>query len=105
MIVRNRRLAAAAGAVLLAATLGMGGAAAPAGATQPGTVPPGTTLCTDQVRADAGAVLSGSVTRNTSGALWTVRVAGSAGGAETEVLRTPTGPVTFQLAATPVVPP
>jgi hypothetical protein len=32
-------------------------------------------------------------------------VADSAGGAESEVLRTPTGPVTYRLAATFVVPP
>jgi hypothetical protein len=105
MTPRKRRLAAATGAVLAATLLGTGGAAAQAGAAGPDTVPPGTTICTGQIRADAGAALSGSVTRNTSGALWTVRVAGSAGGAESEVLRTPTGPVTYQLAATSVVPP
>jgi hypothetical protein len=105
MIVRNARLALATCGVLAATSLAMSGTASPAGAEAANTVPPGTTICTSQIRADAGAVLSGSVTRNTSGALWTVRVAGSAGGAESEVLRTPTGPVTFQLNPTSVVPP
>jgi hypothetical protein len=84
---------------------GLSAAAPPASAARPNTVPPGTTVCTGQIQANAGVTLSGSVTRNTSSALWTVRVAGSAGGAESEVLRTPTGPVTYQLAATSVVPP
>jgi hypothetical protein len=105
MTLRRRRLAAAGGGLIAVAAVGLGGAAPQASAAQPGTVPPGTTICTVQIRADAGVVLSGSVTRNTSGALWTVRVASSAGGAESEVLRTPTGPVTFRLAATSVVPP
>jgi hypothetical protein len=105
MIVRNRRLTLAAVGVLMVTSLAMSGAATPAGAVPANTVPPGTTICTSQIRADAGAVLSGSVTRNTSGALWTVRVAGSAGGAEREVLRTPTGPVTYQLNGATVVPP
>jgi hypothetical protein len=87
------------------AAFGLGGAVPQANAARPQTVPPGTTICTDQIRADAGVALSGSVTRNTSSALWTVRVAGGAGGAESEVLRTPTGPVTHRLAPTSVVPP
>jgi hypothetical protein len=105
MIVRKARLTLAAIGTLAVTSLAMSGAATPAGATPATTVPPGTTICTAQLRADAGAVLSGSVTRNTSGALWTVRVAAGAGGAETEVLRTPTGPVTFQLTGATVVPP
>lgn len=105
MTLRKRRLAAAIGAVVAAASLGLGGAATPAGAAGGNTVPPGTTVCTGQIRADAGVTLSGSVTPNTSGALWTVRVADRAGGAESQVLRTPTGPVTHRLAATSVVPP
>jgi hypothetical protein len=105
MILRKRRLALATGGVLAATSLAISGAAAPAGAGPADTVRPGPPICTGQIRADAGVVLSGSVTRNTSGALWTVRVAGSAGGAESEVLRTPTGPVTFQLNATAVAPP
>ncbi len=105
MILRKRRLAMATGVVVAATSLGLGGAAAQAGAARPNTVPPGTTVCTSQIRADVGVVLSGGVTRNTGSALWTVRVANSAGGAESEVLRTPTGPVTYQLTATSVVPP
>jgi hypothetical protein len=105
MIVRNPRSTLATVAVLAVTSLAMGGAATPAGAAPTNAVPPGTTICTSQLRADAGAVLSGSVTRNTSGALWTVRVAASAGGAENEVLRTPTGPVTFQVNGATVVPP
>jgi hypothetical protein len=105
MTSRKRRLAASAGAVVAATSLSLGGAATQASGARPGTVPPGTTVCTSQVRADAGVTLSGSVTPNTSGALWTVRVADSAGATESEVLRTPTGPVTFRLAATSVVPP
>jgi hypothetical protein len=105
MTLRKRRLALVTIGLLAAMSLAMSGAGSPAGAVPADTVPPGTTICTDQIRADAGAVLSGSVTRNTSGALWTVRVAGSAGGAESEVLRTPTGPVTFQLNPTSVVTP
>jgi hypothetical protein len=105
MTLRKRPSAVAAGVVVAAATLGLGGAATQASAAGPGPVPPGTTVCTGQIRADAGVVLSGSVTRNTSGALWTVLAAGSAGGPDSEVLRTPTGPVTYQLNATSVVPP
>jgi hypothetical protein len=105
MTLRKGRLAAASGALVAASALGLGGAATQASAARPNTVPPGTTVCTSQIRADAGVVLSGGVTQNTSSALWTVRAAGSAGGAESEVLRTPTGPVTYQLAATSVVPP
>lgn len=105
MTSRKRRLAAATGAVVAATALGLGGAVPQASAAQPGTVPPGTTICTGPIRADAGVTLSGSVTRNTSSALWTVRVAGGPAGPESEVLRTPTGPVTYQLDATSVVPP
>jgi hypothetical protein len=83
------------------AVLGLSGA----GAAAAPTVPPGTTVCTSQIRADAGVTLSGSVTRNTSSALWKVTLASTTGGAETEVLRTPTGPVTYRLPATHVTPP
>lgn len=97
---RIRRLAVATGAVIVATAAGL------VGATQvganPSQVPPEGTVCTSQVRADAGAVLSGSSTvNNGAGPLWSIRVAGSAGGAESEVLRTPAR----TLPPTSVVPP
>jgi hypothetical protein len=98
---RTRWLAVAAGAVVVAATTGVVGATQ-AGAAAPGQVPPEGTVCTSQIRADAGATLTGSSSvNNGSGPLWSMRVASAPAGAESEVLRTPAR----TLPATSVVPP
>ncbi|WP_422768623.1 hypothetical protein ACN28C_17550 [Plantactinospora sp. WMMC1484] len=98
---RLRRLAVAVGAVVAASAAGLLGAGQ-AGATGPSQVPPDGTVCTSLIRADAGVVLSGSSTVNSgSGPLWSVKVASSANGPESEVLRTPAR----TLPPTTVVPP
>jgi hypothetical protein len=98
---RRRRLAVAIGAVLVASTAGLLGAGQ-AGAAGPSQVPPEGTVCTSQIRADAGVVLSGSSTINSGGGpLWSVRVASTAAGPESEILRTPAR----TLPPTTVVPP
>jgi hypothetical protein len=103
MTLRNRRLAIAIGAVVAVTTLGLGGAGVAAqAAPRPGQLPPDATICTDQIRADAGVSLSGSTDINAgSGIVWTVRAASAAGGPESEVLRTPGR----TLRPTAVVPP
>lgn len=98
---RMRRLAGGAGAVIVAITAGLVGATQ-VGAAAPGQVPPQGTLCTSLVRADAGAALSGTSNVNSgSGPLWSVRVAGTATGPDSEVLRTSAR----TLPPTSVVPP
>jgi hypothetical protein len=97
-----RRLALAAGAVILAITGGVVVATQVGASADAGRVAPNATLCTAPVRADAGVVLSGSSSINSgAGPLWSVRVSSSASGPETEVMRTPA----HRLPPTSVVPP
>ncbi|MDW5326171.1 hypothetical protein [Plantactinospora sp. KLBMP9567] len=98
---RSKRRLVAVGAALVASTAGLIGAGQ-AGAAGPTQVPPEGTVCTSQLRADAGVVFSGSSTVNSGGGpLWSVRVTGTAAGPQSEVLRTPAR----TLPPTTVVPP
>lgn len=101
---RKRLPAVVAGALVLGGLLALGGAQA-ATADSGSNLRPGSTVCTGQISSDAGVAIRGSVTRNTASAMWTVRVASTAGGPEAEFFRTATGPVTFELKTTNVVPP
>jgi hypothetical protein len=92
---RRRQLAVATSAVVAATSLGLAGAATQATAATTGTtLRPERSLCTNQIRADAGATLSGTsmVGRQSIIASWTVLVASTAGGSESEVGRTPLVP-------------
>lgn len=98
---RRTRWLTAAGTAAVTVTAGLVGAAQ-AGAAGPGQLPVNATTCTGQIPADAGAVLSGSSDVNSGfGPLWILRVATTASGPESEVLRTPAR----TLPATSVVPP
>jgi hypothetical protein len=98
MILRKSLFAVAAG------VLALGGADA-ATADSGQNLPPGRTVCTGRIPSATGVTIRGSVTRNTASAMWTVRMANTATGPDSELFRTATGPVTFQLPATDVVPP
>ncbi|MEJ3746208.1 hypothetical protein WEI85_23325 [Actinomycetes bacterium KLBMP 9797] len=99
---RRTRWLAAAGAAVVSGTAGLIGATH-AGAAGPGQLPVDATTCTGQTRADAGAVLSGSSSATSgTGPSWSVRVAGAAGGPETEVLRTPARTLPPTAVAPPV---
>lgn len=99
---RTRRLTVAAGAMVVAVSAGVVVATQAGAAADTGRVAPDATLCTAPVRADNGVVLAGSSSINLgSGPLWSVRVAASASGPDTEVMRTPA----HTLPPTSVVPP
>jgi hypothetical protein len=102
---RNRpRLAISVGALVLGGLLALGGAN-PATADSGRNLQPGSTVCTSRVQSATGVAMRGSVTRNTASAMWIVRVSSTASGPASEVFRTATGPVTFELLTTDVVPP
>jgi hypothetical protein len=76
--------------MIVAVTAGVVVATQVGAAADTGRVAPNATLCTAPLRADAGVVLSGSSSINAgSGPLWSVRVASTASGPDTEVMRTP----------------
>jgi hypothetical protein len=104
MVPRKRLPAVAAGALVLGGLLALGGAGA-ATADSGQNLKPGSTVCTGRIQSATGVTVRGSVTRNTASAMWIVRVSDTATGPATELFRTATGPVTFQLASTEVVPP
>jgi hypothetical protein len=104
MIQRKRLPALAAAVLVLGGLLALGGANA-ATADSGRDLPPGRTVCTGRVPSTTGVSIRGSVTRNTASAMWTVRVASTATGPDSELFRTATGPVTFELPASDVVPP
>jgi hypothetical protein len=102
---RNRpRLAISAGALALGGLFALGGANA-ATADSGRNLQPGSTVCTSRIASATGVTMRGSVTFNTASAMWTVQVASSPTGPESEFFRTATGPVTFELPSTQVVPP
>ncbi len=123
MMTRKRLPAVVAGALVLGGLLALGGAQAATargGSAQAATAEtgaeaatgasgsnlrPGSTVCTGRIGSDTGVAIRGSVTRNTASAMWSVRVASTATGADSEFFRTATGPVTFELKPTNVVPP
>ena len=99
---RTRRLTIAASAMVVAISAGVVVATQVGASADTGRVAPNATLCTAPLRADSGVVLSGSSSINLgAGPLWSVRVATSAGGPDTEVMRTPA----HTLPPTTVVPP
>jgi hypothetical protein len=104
MIPRKRLPTVAAGALVLGGLLALGGANA-ATADSGRNLQPGSTVCTGRIQSATGVAVRGSVTFNTASAMWTVKVASTATGPATEVFRTATGPVTFELPTTNVVPP
>jgi hypothetical protein len=104
MIKRKRLPAVAAGALALGGLLALGGANA-ATADSGQNLRPGSTVCTGRVQSATGVAVRGSVTVNTASAMWSVRVASTATGPDSEIFRTATGPVTFELKPTEVVPP
>lgn len=87
MSIPRRRVAALAAAILAGAALTLGGAH-PAQASVGGSLPSGSTVCTDGVRSDRGVAFYGS--SSTASAVWTVYATPAAGGAETALLRLPT---------------
>jgi hypothetical protein len=98
----RKRLAVAAGAMIVAITGGVVVATQVGASADTGRVAPNATLCTAPLRADAGVVLSGSSSLNAgAGPLWSVRVSGTANGPDAEVMRTPA----WALPPTTVVPP
>jgi hypothetical protein len=104
MMTRKRLPAVVAGALVLGGLLALGGAQA-ATADSGSNLRPGSTVCTARIASATGVAIRGSVTRNTASAMWTVRVASTATGTDSEFFRTATGPVTFELKTTNVVPP
>lgn len=104
MILRKRLPALAAAVLVLGGLLALGGANA-ATADSGQNLQPGRTVCTSRIPSATGVSIRGSVTWNTASAMWIVRVANTATGPDSELFRTATGPVTFQLPATDVVPP
>jgi hypothetical protein len=104
MIPRKRLPTVAAGALVLGGLLALGGANA-ATADSGRNLQPGSTVCTSRIQSATGVTVRGSVTFNTASAMWTVKVASTAAGPAAEVFRTATGPVTFELPTTTVVPP
>jgi hypothetical protein len=103
-MIKRKRLLVAAGALALGGLLALGGANA-ATADSGQNLPPGSTVCTGRIPSVAGVTIRGSVTANTASAMWSVRVADTATGPDVEIFRTATGPVTFELKPTEVVPP
>jgi hypothetical protein len=89
MFTNRKRLAVAASGSALGAVLMLGGGG-PANALNAGTVPAGSTVCTDQTRSGQGISFYGFGLPSTPTPIWSVRTAASAGGPETEVLRLPT---------------
>jgi hypothetical protein len=104
MLLGKRMPAVAAGTVALGGLLALGGANA-ATADSGRNLQPGSTVCTSRVQSATGVAVRGTVTFNTASAMWTVKVANTATGPANEVFRTATGPVTFELPTTDVVPP
>jgi hypothetical protein len=104
MMTRKRLPAVVAGALVLGGLLALGGAQV-ATADSGSNLRPGSTVCTARIASENGVAIRGSVTRNTASAMWSVRVASTADGADSEFFRTATGPVTFELKSTDVVPP
>jgi hypothetical protein len=90
MYLRGRVLAVAVGVGALIAVGVAGPATAGAGSGQ--TLGAGDSRCTDQVRSDNGAQLTGFLTSATGE--WTVRRVGATGGSETVVLRAAAGSLT-----------
>jgi hypothetical protein len=88
MFTNRKRLAAAASAFALGGVFMLGGAG-PANALDAGTVPAGSTVCTDQTRSGQGISFYGFGLPSTPTPIWSVRTAASAGGTETEVVRLP----------------
>jgi hypothetical protein len=104
MNIRKGWPALSAGALVVGGLLALGGAQA-ATADSGSNLQPGSTVCTAPIASATGVTINGTVTQNTASAMWTVKVASTPAGAESELFRTATGPVTFQLSATQVVPP
>jgi hypothetical protein len=104
MVKRKRLAATAAGTLALGGLLTLGGASA-ATADSGQNLRPGSTVCTGRIQSATGVAVRGSVTVNTASAMWSVRVADTATGPDSEIFRTATGPVTFELKPTDVVPP
>ncbi len=90
MFTHRKRLAAAVSAIALGAALVLA-SANPAQAVN-GTLPAGSTICTDQVRSGNGISFYGFVgVSSSSTAVWSVRTSSTATGPETEIVRLPTG--------------
>jgi hypothetical protein len=87
MLIPRRRAAALAAAILAGAALTLSGAH-PAQASVGGSLPPGSTVCTNSVKSDRGMAFYGSISTTT--ATWTVFAAPADGGPETALLRLPT---------------
>jgi hypothetical protein len=103
-MIKRKRLVAVAGVLALGGLLALGGANA-ATADSGTNLRPGSTVCTSRIQSATGVSVRGSVTFNTASAMWSVHVAGTATGPDAEIFRTATGPVTFELKPTEVVPP
>jgi hypothetical protein len=84
MLIPRRRAAALAAAILAGATLVLAGAH-PAQASVGGSLPPGSTVCTDGVKSDRGVAFYGSISATT--AVWTVFASPADGGPEVALLR------------------
>lgn len=88
MFTVRKRMAAIAGAGLIGAVFALSGAA-PAQAYLGGSLPPNSTVCTQQIRSDRGMAFYGGIQAPVvdAVALWTVSVSSTAGGPETTLLR------------------
>jgi hypothetical protein len=87
VLIPRRRAAALAAAILAGATLVLAGAH-PAQASVGGSLPSGSTVCTDGVESDRGVAFYGSI--STATAVWTVFASPAGGGPEAALLRLPT---------------
>jgi hypothetical protein len=87
VLISRKRVAALAAAILTGAGFALSGAN-PAQAFVGGSLPSGSTVCTNSVQSDRGVAFYGSVYPAT--ALWTVYASTTAGGPENALLRLPT---------------
>jgi hypothetical protein len=87
VLITKRRVAVLAVAILVGTGL-TGVTAGPAQAFVGGSLPPGSTVCTDSVRTDQGVAFYGRL--SSPSALWTVFASATADGPQTTLLRLPT---------------
>ncbi len=87
MLITRKRVAALAAAIVLGAGLAVSGANS-AQASVGGSLPSGSTVCTNGVRSDRGMAFYGSISTTT--ALWTVYASTTADGPGAALLRLPT---------------
>ena len=87
------------GGLVLALVLGL--AAVSSASSSGGSLPAGSSMCSDQARSSTGAAVSGIVSSVNARVTWTVTAADIAGGPETTIFRAVTDDVTGRTVAAP----